>query len=254
MKARYKALGGRLEFELEGATAKELFGSIASIQEVFEAEHACGICGSKDVRFVVRESEGKRNGKTQNFTYYELRCMALTDGRTCGARFDFGQSLDTENLFPKRKTPEGEWMPNRGWYKYTPNGREHSGPAMSGDPAPEVQNATRQGSAATAPGAATTNAYGGKVLSMGEHTPEGLQPSFDRLGAIFNKTAPTRWSFALDMVRDALHHAAGKAGTDEFDRMYRVFQQQYKDGYDAQACKGLLAALMSSYGEVVRSA
>ena len=52
MKAKYK-VGDKLEFELDGAGQKELFKEIANIQEIF-GEAKCGVCGSENIRFVVR--------------------------------------------------------------------------------------------------------------------------------------------------------------------------------------------------------
>ena len=75
MKAKYK-VGDKLEFELDGAGQKELFKEIASIQEIF-GESKCGICGSENIKFVVRTVEDNE--------YYELRCM------DCGAILSYGQ-------------------------------------------------------------------------------------------------------------------------------------------------------------------
>jgi DNA-directed RNA polymerase subunit RPC12/RpoP len=104
MKAKYK-VGDKLEFELDGAGQKELFKEIANIQEIF-GEAKCGVCGSENIRFVVRVVDDNE--------YYELRCM------DCGAVLGFGQHKKGGTLFPKRKDAEGNWLENRGWYKYKP--------------------------------------------------------------------------------------------------------------------------------------
>lgn len=106
MEAQYKSHNGRLMFKIEGGTQKELFENIADIQEVFESDSVCGMCRSADIHFRVREVQGNK--------YFELRCGA------CNAQFAFGQNKDMKSLFPKRKDDQGNWLPNRGWFKYTP--------------------------------------------------------------------------------------------------------------------------------------
>jgi hypothetical protein len=103
MKVKYK-VGDRLEFELEGAGQKELFKELASIQEIF-GEESCGLCGSKNLRFVVRNVEGN--------DYFELRC------NDCGAILAFGQHKKGGTLFPRRKDDNNNWLTNRGWHKWT---------------------------------------------------------------------------------------------------------------------------------------
>ena len=102
MKASYK-LSDKLQFEVEGEGQKEIFKEIASIQEIF-GETKCGMCGSENIKFVVRVVEDNE--------YYELRCM------DCGATLAFGQHKKGGTLFPKRKDEIGDYMPNRGWYKW----------------------------------------------------------------------------------------------------------------------------------------
>lgn len=104
MKVHYRSKTGRLVFEIEGGTQKEVFEGIADIQEVFEADDTCGLCKSPDIGFRVRDVQGNK--------YFELRC------HHCYAQFNFGQSKDMKNLFPKRQDKEGNWLPNRGWFKY----------------------------------------------------------------------------------------------------------------------------------------
>lgn len=108
MKAIYK-IGDKLEFELEGAGQKEIFKELAIIQEIF-AEEKCGLCGSTNLRFVVRNVDGN--------DYYELRC------NDCGAILAFGQHKKGGTLFPKRKDDEGNWLQNKGWHKWAPNQTE----------------------------------------------------------------------------------------------------------------------------------
>ena len=103
MKVNYK-VGDRLEFELEGAGQKELFKELASIQEIF-GEEQCGMCGNSNIKFVVRNVDGN--------DYFELRCA------NCGAILSFGQHKKGGTLFPKRKDESGNYLPNKGWHKYT---------------------------------------------------------------------------------------------------------------------------------------
>lgn len=103
MKLRYK-VGDRLEFELEGSGQKEIFKELAAIQEIF-GEEKCGLCGSTNLRFVVRSVEGN--------DYFELRCA------DCGAVLAFGQHKKGGTLFPKRKDDDNNYLPNKGWHKWT---------------------------------------------------------------------------------------------------------------------------------------
>lgn len=108
MKARYTTQNGQITFEVDGENAKALFSQIASIQEVFDAEHACGMCNSTDIRYLAR--------KVDDFDFYELAC------RGCRARFAFGQAKKGGALFPKRKDEDGNWINNNGWTRFEPQG------------------------------------------------------------------------------------------------------------------------------------
>ena len=101
MKISYNA--GKISVELEGDTQKDLFAQLSAFQEVFD-ESACGKCGSTNLRFVTREVDGN--------SYYEIRCL------DCGARLEFGQSKQGGGLLPRRKSKEGEWLPDGGWVKW----------------------------------------------------------------------------------------------------------------------------------------
>lgn len=105
MKVFYKA-NEKLSFELEADGQKEIFKELATIQEIF-AEESCGLCSGRNIKFVVRSVDGNE--------YYELRC-----GETkCGAVLAFGQHKKGGTLFPKRKDEENNYLPNKGWHKYT---------------------------------------------------------------------------------------------------------------------------------------
>lgn len=212
MTARYTTRNGQIQFEVEGESAKALFAQIAGIQEIFDVEHACGMCNSKDIRFRVR--------KADKFIYYELNCQE------CRARLDFGQSQDLVSLFPKRKDEDGKWMPACGWYRYEPQSAAQPVP-----PAKEPPKAK--------PGLRSVAAPAGP-------TPDGLQPSFDRLGVLFNVPAPTRIGSALDLIRDRMNDAAGNAGTNQFDQIYRKFESEAAAKPDAGKLKALLRDLMGA--------
>lgn len=103
MKVIYKA-NDKLQFELEASGQKEIFKELALIQEIF-SETKCGICGSTNIKFVVRSIDGN--------DYYELRCI------DCGAILSFGQHKKGGTLFPKRKDDNNNYLPNYGWHKWT---------------------------------------------------------------------------------------------------------------------------------------
>lgn len=115
MKLRYK-VGDRLEFELDGAGQKEIFKELAAIQEIF-GEECCGLCKSKNLKFLVRNIEGN--------DYFEIRCA------DCGAILSFGQHKKGGTLFPKRKDDEGNYLPNRGWHKWTKDEKSDDKPKSS---------------------------------------------------------------------------------------------------------------------------
>ena len=102
MKVLFKP-SDKLTFEIEGAGQKEIFKGLAMVQEVF-SEAKCGVCGSENIKFVVRTVEGN--------DYYELRCM------DCGAALSLGQHKKGGTLFPKRKDENGNWLENGGWHKW----------------------------------------------------------------------------------------------------------------------------------------
>jgi hypothetical protein len=104
MKVHWKAGGGRLMFEVEAETAKDLFRSLARLQEIFEADTACGCCGKTELRFTVRT--------VQDNEFFELTCLQ------CGAELSFGQRKKGGELFPRRNNDTGNALPNRGWKKY----------------------------------------------------------------------------------------------------------------------------------------
>ena len=96
---------GNLTVEFDGETQKDIFKQLSSLEEVF-GEKVCGKCKSENLRYVVRENDGNE--------FYELRCL------DCGAKLAFGAHKQGGGLFPKRKSPDGEWLSDRGWQKWNP--------------------------------------------------------------------------------------------------------------------------------------
>ena len=103
MKVFYKA-NDKLTFEIEGPGQKEIFKDLALVQEIF-SEEKCGLCSNPNIKFIVRNVDGN--------DFYELRCPE------CGAILAFGQHKKGGTLFPKRKDDEGNYLPNKGWHKWT---------------------------------------------------------------------------------------------------------------------------------------
>jgi hypothetical protein len=110
MKVKYK-VSDKLEFELEGGGQKEVFKELATIQEIF-GEEKCGVCGSTNLRFVVRNVESN--------DYFELRCV------NCSALLAFGQHKKGGTLFPKRKDDNNNYLPSNGWHKWTKDPKQKS--------------------------------------------------------------------------------------------------------------------------------
>lgn len=104
MKAHYRTRNGQLTIEVNGEFVKDIVKQVAMVQEVFEAESACGCCNSANIRFQSRTANGN--------DFYEMSC------NDCGARFEFGQHKQGGTLFPKRKGEGNKMLPNRGWAKW----------------------------------------------------------------------------------------------------------------------------------------
>jgi hypothetical protein len=109
MKAHYRTASGRLVFELQGETVKDLFRQIAQTQEVFEAAQACGLCGNTEIRYQVRTIDDN--------DFYELVCMQ------CRAQLHFGQHKKGGTLFVKRRDDHGALLPATGWQEWKPKQR-----------------------------------------------------------------------------------------------------------------------------------
>lgn len=150
MKAHYRTANGRVTFEVESQTVREIFGQVADLQQIFEAETRCGCCGGNEIRMLHRTvAKGK-----QAFEYYQLQCAK----RGCGATFSFGQLTVGGGLFPKRKDKDGNWLPNGGWSKYSAGsqGSEDDPGSYEGDYSQEPPPAQQQALAPRQPPPAGT--------------------------------------------------------------------------------------------------
>ena len=150
------------------------------------------------------------------YDFYELAC------RKCRAQFRFGQKKKGGDLFPKRKDEDGHVLANGGWSIWQPE--------SSSQPMPGPQEARGPRSADS-------------------ETPEGLQPSFDRLGTLYGKPAPTRLGPAIDMLRDQFKAAAGDPGRQRFDKIYRAYEASTGKGTTA-AVKALLKDCVNALDEM----
>jgi len=108
--------------KFQAKSDKELFEMMAHVDEVF-GHHVCGMCGSENLRYVVREDdEGNK--------YYEVKCL------DCGARLSFGQVKKPENgcfLFPRKAEEKDnvEIGKDRRWHKWLGNNNNANANAKS---------------------------------------------------------------------------------------------------------------------------
>lgn len=106
MKAHYKTRDGRITFEVSGETTKDVFREIAKVQSTFEADWACGLCQSANIKFQTRVTGDESE-------WFELQCE-------CGARLQFGQHKKGGSLYVKRERND----PHRGWAKWDRSSNE----------------------------------------------------------------------------------------------------------------------------------
>ena len=134
MKCQYTTANGRIKFEFERTSVKEVFSSLAMIQENFEPDTCCGACGGTDLKFVVRHAESKDHKKCD---YFELQCAK----QECKARLSFGQHQQGGTLFAKRKDKDNNWLPNGGWTIYRAGDQQQQSdyqqPPQQGYPPPQ---------------------------------------------------------------------------------------------------------------------
>lgn len=110
---RVKLKFGNVELEGEGDTHKEVFAQLAAMTEVFKDE-PCGICKKNNTILVVRRVADPKSKGKKEFEYFERRCIT----KDCGGRLAYGQHNEGGSLFPKRKSENGERLPNYGWFKW----------------------------------------------------------------------------------------------------------------------------------------
>ena len=103
MKVKYLSVNKRLTLETEG-DVKEVFEQLAVFDEIFN-ESICPVNESNNIAFRVREIDSNK--------YYEIY------DRDSGHALGFGQTKVGNNLFPRRKDKEGNWLPNKGWTKWS---------------------------------------------------------------------------------------------------------------------------------------
>lgn len=117
MSLKAKVTPAGVEFEIEAASQKEMFKSIAKVQEVF-SEPCCGLCKNTKLKFVVRTVDEN--------DFHEMQCTK------CGAKLSFGQNKKGGDLFPIRKLTkegkpsrkDGEYGVHNGWTKYRGEAKE----------------------------------------------------------------------------------------------------------------------------------
>lgn len=127
MKAHYRTRNGRISFEIDNPSAKEIFRSISELQDIFEAAEKCECCQGTNIQYRVRTIDEN--------DYYEIICL------DCYAALSFGQSRKG-GLFPKRKDAEGKPLPNRGWKVWRTQSAESPVTAASSHQ-PVARNACR---------------------------------------------------------------------------------------------------------------
>lgn len=109
MKAAISAMGGRVRFEAEASTPTEMWKKLSLVQQIFDADSACGVCGNKEIKFNHRVAK--------EFDFYELIC----GDPKCNARLSFGQHKKGGTLFAKRKDADGGWLDYDGWHRWKPD-------------------------------------------------------------------------------------------------------------------------------------
>jgi len=109
--------GNQLEVHCGAGSPKEVFKTIANIQEMLSVEK-CGLCSSTNLLFGVRNAKNKQGIKCE---YYEMRCV------DCNAQLNFSQHQETPTLYKRTSTKEGGPMPNDGWYIWQGGGGHDDG-------------------------------------------------------------------------------------------------------------------------------
>lgn len=120
MKATVNTKQGTIE--VEGDTQAELFKEMAACQEVFN-EDQCGLCGSKNIRMVVRKNKDDE-------AFFEYQCQgSVKNGdrhERCRGYLALGQNKKGGGLFPVRALDEkgkpdranGKFGKHQGWSRY----------------------------------------------------------------------------------------------------------------------------------------
>ena len=122
-----------LKMKFSATSQKDVVDKMSAYSEIFGISQ-CQACKSKygirwQTRNVTSTPAGKK--KPETFTYRELVCK----NSECRARLSFGSlQEDPESLFPKRKDPDGKYLPNGGWVVF-------QGKKQGGEEAPATNDA-----------------------------------------------------------------------------------------------------------------
>lgn len=100
IKAQIK-VSDEITLEVECRDQKELFDSIAGLQDVFQ-NTKCGKCGSV-AKFQTRTVDANQ--------FFEARCT----NPKCRAKLSFGCHKTGNTLFPKRSDDDGKYHKFNGW-------------------------------------------------------------------------------------------------------------------------------------------
>jgi hypothetical protein len=84
-----------------------LFKRIGALAEIFEADAACGLCGSANLRPGAR--------KIDQIDYVFLHC------NDCGGELAYGTRRDGSAVFPKRSDADGHALAHGGWKRWQPS-------------------------------------------------------------------------------------------------------------------------------------
>ncbi len=95
---------GKVWIECECESVKESMAKITEYSTVY-GQKACGMCGSENI-YPEHRTDAEGNN------YYSMRCG------DCPAQFSFGQTKAGGVLFPRREDPNGNKIPNNGWYDW----------------------------------------------------------------------------------------------------------------------------------------
>lgn len=112
MTVTYTTPNGRITVTANVASAQDRHRMFAAVDELC-SETECGMCKSKDIRFVVR--------RNKSGDWFEMRCNA------CPAQLDFGARKDGGLWVKNQDESTYKPLPNRGWHVYDRNAPRSNG-------------------------------------------------------------------------------------------------------------------------------